>query len=285
MDETMHMAAYNYFVTKKLNGGYVYRRFYGSELREEKIFFDEDLKTQMGISKHFFEGKLKRTENYVLGKRVGEALSYYPSGEIESRATFVNDLKEGKAYQYYESGKTKLTQYFVRGQEQSPRIYHYPGGQKELSANVKSAENSIYKVLDGKFEYFDSLGVKVCEGTFSENKIITEDCMPESFENYSPVDKMPIFTGGEEAMMKFIYQNIRYPALARKHNLSGLIVIGFIVNEDGSLSDYKIKRGIDPSLAEEGLRVVKSMPRWKPGIKGKMPVKVAYNLPIRFKLE
>jgi len=97
---------------------------------------------------------------------------------------------------------------------------------------------------------------------------------------------MPKFEGGEYAMMMFIYENIKYPYLARENGISGLVVISYVVNEDGSLTDFVVKRDIGGGCGEEALRVVKKMQgKWTPGYQDGEAVRVAYNLPVRFKLE
>jgi TonB family protein len=101
-------------------------------------------------------------------------------------------------------------------------------------------------------------------------------------------EKMPEYTaGGEQGLMKYIAGSVKYPALSRKKNQSGLVLISFIVNENGSIQDIKVSKSSGyPLLDEEALRVVSSMPgNWKPGeIDGK-PVPVQYNLPVRFSLK
>ncbi|MFB6341537.1 TonB family protein [Saccharicrinis sp. FJH62] len=98
------------------------------------------------------------------------------------------------------------------------------------------------------------------------------------------VEKMPQFPGGEAAMMKYLNQNIHYPDVAKKNGIQGRVYINFIVEEDGSLSNIEVKRGVDPSLDKEAVRVIKAMPNWKPGVqRGKM-VRVSFMLPINFVL-
>lgn len=99
------------------------------------------------------------------------------------------------------------------------------------------------------------------------------------------VEQMPQFPGGEKALMEFIQQNIVYPQEARDAGLEGMVVIQFNVNEDGSLSDAEIARGVDMGCSEEALRVVESMPDWIPGKQNGKNVKVKFTLPVRFKLK
>ncbi len=86
-------------------------------------------------------------------------------------------------------------------------------------------------------------------------------------------------------MGAYLGQNMTYPDSARKHNIEGRVLIRFVVNEDGRVSDAKVMRGIGYGCDEEALGVVEKMPRWIPGKQNDKPVKVYFNLPIVFKLE
>jgi protein TonB len=101
---------------------------------------------------------------------------------------------------------------------------------------------------------------------------------------FSVVEQMPEFPGGEAAMMKFIQKNIQYPSMERDNDIQGRVIIKFIVNEDGSLSDIHIARGVSQGLDKEALRVVKLLPKFIPGKQQGKPVKVYFLLPIKFML-
>jgi TonB family protein len=99
------------------------------------------------------------------------------------------------------------------------------------------------------------------------------------------VEKMPQFPGGEKALVEFMQGSIKYPQDAKDANLEGIVIVQFNVNEDGTLSDAEIARGLGKGCNEEALRVVKSMPDWIPGKQNGKNVKVKFTLPIRFKLK
>ncbi|GAA4319864.1 TonB family protein [Compostibacter hankyongensis] len=103
---------------------------------------------------------------------------------------------------------------------------------------------------------------------------------------YTFVQKMPEFPGGDKAMMNYLREHVRYPAEAREENIQGTIIVQFIVSPDGSLSNIKtIGAHKGGGLEEEAVRIVKTMPRWQPGIQDNKPVRVQYALPIRFMLQ
>ena len=97
-------------------------------------------------------------------------------------------------------------------------------------------------------------------------------------------EKLPEFPGGMNAMMGFLQKNCRYPEEARKQAVSGRVMVHFMVQEDGSLGDLSVMKPIHPSLDAEALRVVKSMPRWAPGMDGGKAVKVWYTIPVMFRM-
>jgi TonB family protein len=99
------------------------------------------------------------------------------------------------------------------------------------------------------------------------------------------VDQMPVFPGGEAKMFKYLSTNIKYPALAREVGIEGTVYITFVVNEDGQLSNFIVKRGVAGGCTEESLRVLQSMPKWTPGKHKGQKVKVIFTLPIKFQLD
>ena len=101
---------------------------------------------------------------------------------------------------------------------------------------------------------------------------------------FTYVEEMPEFPGGQGGLMKFLHQNIEYPEDARSESIEGKVIVQFIVNENGSISDITILRGIYPSCDSEVIRVLSKMPQWKPGKQNGTAVKVYFKLPVTFKL-
>jgi len=99
------------------------------------------------------------------------------------------------------------------------------------------------------------------------------------------VEKMPEYPGGQEAMMRFLMNNVKYPADAIKNNIQGRVILQFVVNQDGSVSDVVVVRGVSSSLDAEAIRVIKAMPKWIPGTQKGKAVRVKYTMPINFKLD
>ena len=99
------------------------------------------------------------------------------------------------------------------------------------------------------------------------------------------VEKQPEFPGGQEALMKYISENIHYPIEAQKKGIQGSVICNFIVRKDGSITDAEVVRGVDPLLDEEAIRVINSMPKWQPGTQRGKVVDVRFTLPIIFRLQ
>ncbi len=99
------------------------------------------------------------------------------------------------------------------------------------------------------------------------------------------VEDMPEFPGGEAALRQFIANAIKYPVIAQENGIQGRVYVTFVVNTDGSIADAKIARGVDPSLDKEALRVVNTLPKWKPGMQRGKAVRVSYTVPINFVLQ
>ena len=104
-------------------------------------------------------------------------------------------------------------------------------------------------------------------------------------EIFQIVEEMPAFPGGEAKLMEYVGKNIKYPQIARETGIQGRVFIGFVVEPDGSVSNVKLLRGIGGGCDEEAMRVVKSMPKWKPGKQRGKAVRVSYQIPVFFKLQ
>ncbi|MCD8177575.1 MAG: M56 family metallopeptidase [Tannerellaceae bacterium] len=101
---------------------------------------------------------------------------------------------------------------------------------------------------------------------------------------FTVVEEMPSFPGGDQELLRYINRNVRYPEIAQENGLQGRVVVTFVVNKDGTVSNPEVVRGIDPSLNMEALRIVMSMPEWTPGRQRGYNVAVKYTLPIVFRL-
>ena len=125
-----------------------------------------------------------------------------------------------------------------------------------------------------------------------QNEVIEEYVAPEVVEEevseteiFQIVEEMPSFPGGEGKLMEYVAKNIKYPQIARETGIQGRVFVGFVVEPDGSISNVKLLRGIGGGCDEEAMRVIKSLPKWKPGKQRGKPVRVSYQIPVFFKLQ
>ena len=107
----------------------------------------------------------------------------------------------------------------------------------------------------------------------------------EETKIFTVVEQMPMFPGGDAALMGYLRDNIHYPTVAAENGVQGRVVVGFVVERDGSITDVNVLRSVDPSLDREAMRVVKSMPRWTPGKQNGSAVRVKYQVPVTFRLQ
>src|SRR5574344_546579 len=101
---------------------------------------------------------------------------------------------------------------------------------------------------------------------------------------FDVVEQMPSFPGGNGALMAYLANNIKYPVVAQENGVQGRVIVAFVVEKDGSITDVNVVKSVDPSLDREAQRVVRSMPRWNPGKQNGSAVRVKYNVPVSFRL-
>ncbi len=163
-----------------------------------------------------------------------------------------------------------------------------------ITETERRGDTSTYSIEPFTFTLSEHLfGQLLDVATSDENTVFQEikDDLYQSLKDkavgdsiYQIVEEMPQFPGGEAAMMKFVANNVKYPQEARDKEIDGRVFISFVVEKDGSVSNVEVKRGIGGGCDDEAVRVVKAMPKWKPGKQKGEPVRVSYMLPVNFKL-
>ena len=115
--------------------------------------------------------------------------------------------------------------------------------------------------------------------------VAVEEEEPEEQTIFEVVEQMPEFpNGGMAGLMQYLSKNIKYPTIAQENGTQGRVTVQFVVNRDGSIVDAKVLRGVDPYLDKEAIRVISSMPKWKPGMQRGKAVRVKYTVPVMFRL-
>ena len=116
--------------------------------------------------------------------------------------------------------------------------------------------------------------------------VAVEEEEPEEQTIFEVVEQMPEFpNGGMAGLMQYLSKNIKYPTIAQENGTQGRVTVQLVVNRDGSIVDAKVLRGVDPYLDKEAIRVISSMPKWKPGMQRGKAVRVKYTVPVMFRLQ
>lgn len=146
-------------------------------------------------------------------------------------------------------------------------------------------QTTILKVVENDVKVKDDLQIEA-EPTQEETikPVNPLEGIADDQQIYAAVESMPVFPGGSAALYKFIRENLRYPKAALDKGIQGRVIITFIVETDGSISSIKVIKGIGSGCEEEAVRMIASMPRWIPGKQHGAPVRVQFNLPLRFSL-
>lgn len=193
---------------------------------------------------------------YKSGILHGPRYEWYPNGKLKEEGLYSNNKLHGTYNAWYESGELRYSKKYKDNKPQDTLTAYFKNG------SVRRVE--VYEggdMISGKV--YDQAGKEV---------------------EYIPMDQMPLFPGGEQAMLRWLGSNIMYPKSMRKAKIAGLVVIAFMVDKNGRLIDTEIVKGVHPDGDAEALRVIDSMPIWQPGLQEGEPVSVRYVLPIRFSI-
>lgn len=169
----------------------------------------------------------------------------------------IESLRDGTFKEWYENGQLRKEIEYKEGKMNGHYISYWENGQIKREEYVGRD-----KLIEGKC--FDQLG---------------------NLLKYSPLEQMPEFPGGEQMLLKFLCDNVKYPATMHELGIQGKVIVQFAVEKDGSLSDIKILLKLHPAGDKEAIRIISIMPKWKPGIKEDEPAATTYILPINFILQ
>ena len=132
---------------------------------------------------------------------------------------------------------------------------------------------------------FDVKGNDEAAGEVLKAKEVIAQEAPVEEEVFDVVEQMPQFPGGDAALFEYLSSHIKYPTIAEENGVQGRVIVTFVVERDGSITDVQVVKSVDPSLDKEASRVVKGMPKWIPGKQNGAPVRVKYTVPVTFRLQ
>ena len=164
----------------------------------------------------------------------------------------------------------------------------------EIKKDEEVKEEQEIKSQDELQETNTAIGAFNVEGNdetagevLKAKEVIAEPEPPKVEESkvFDVVEEMPQFPGGQAALLEYLAKNIKYPVVAEENGVQGRVIVTFVVERDGSITDVKVVKSVDPSLDKEAARVVKSMPHWIPGKQNGSAVRVKYTVPVTFRLQ
>lgn len=261
-----------------------------------RIFFDDRVAT------------LEEVKNYKsLGYEVFEMI-YKPNTAGDPKWNYKD--KEGILVFHQKKQETKDLPKLIFGEANGPEPLLVLNGKVATMEQVKALDQEtidfvnvlkydeekkdLLRVYSDKYNADTSNGIIFIvtkEYAKSEDRkkdyvVVVKSKDKESKEEkvFDVVEQMPAFPGGMDEMMKYLSMNVRYPEAAKKAGLQGCVVVQFVVEADGSVSNAKVVRSVNEELDAEAVRVIEKMPKWKPGMQDGKAVRVRYNIPIAFRL-
>ncbi len=244
-------------------------------------------------------GKLKQRFFTMNGLRQGNYTEYYESGRIKTKRAYKDGFVIGYSSSWYPSGRLKATLQFEDTLRRFPHIINFwdsTGVQIVKDGNgycgcVGLVEDSL--IEEGKV--INGLRDSVWQGTFDNKpayrRVYRDGALVESQQEqrlhdlvFTAVEQQPMFPGGPERMMEFVKKNLHYPAEARRMRMEAIVMVEFVVNRDGTLTEIKAVKDMGRGTAQEAERIVKLMPKWVPGSQSGIPVRVRFIIPIHFRL-
>jgi len=143
-------------------------------------------------------------------------------------------------------------------------------------------------LVDNDEEDIEDLEIEDSDANIDEDvkiQIFEDEEIDDEEKVFVIAENMPEFPGGDVALFQWISRNIKYPMIAQENDITGRVYLNFVVNKYGEIENVKVTRGVDPSLDKEAIRVIKKMPKWKPGKQRGRAVNVLFSVPINFQLQ
>jgi len=230
-----------------------------------------------GLIVYYFPNGIKMYEkNFKNGKPVGDVIEYYPNGKFYNRKHYEN--AEGKSKLLLEDCNDRYGNILAANGNGKWQKYSWNFSKLLEEGPV------INGMEDGEWHAKMADSVDMIE-IYKEGKIIKREDHSNESKIYTSVEKVPEFPGGINAFYDFIRKNLKYPLPAYNGGIQGEVDLSFVVEEDGSLTNIEVRRGIGGGCDEEAVRIIKLSPKWSPGIQNGKPIRIGYGVPITFSLK
>ena len=240
---------------------YVGLSAYNSYQEAEKARFEAEMEASLLEQKKEAKVERKKTEAPKVEKtqqvveKVKSSIAFTPP--VIKKDSEVKPEEELKSQEELKENKTAIGVFNVQGNDEGAEV-------------LKAKEIIVQEVEQPK---------QPVEETAAPAAVVEETKV------FDVVEQMPSYPGGMGALMQYLGSHIKYPAVAEENGIQGRVICTFVVERDGSITDVKVARSVDPSLDKEAVRVVSSMPKWIPGKQNGSAVRVKYTLPVTFKLQ
>ncbi|HEY0054151.1 MAG TPA: energy transducer TonB [Pedobacter sp.] len=270
----------------------------GSVLYNVLEFYPDNTKKTIGtVSK--FEPKLVYE---------GQVVTFYPNGKKRDVGFYKNGERSGDHFIYYKNGRLKLRESLQKPQSSDPKIpaksdYRLWDYFDSTGVQIIKDGNGIFKSNKDDSEIIEEGIYKdgLKEGTwigeypkysasfvekFEKGKLLSgiSKLQDGTVTEYTSEDVMPEYKGGIQKFYSYVSRSFIYPPVVLRQGLNGLIIVSFVVEANGSLTDVFVKKDLGFGTGEEAVRLIRSSPRWIPGRQHGIPVRVQYTLPINLKL-
>ncbi len=192
----------------------------------------------------------------------------------------LDSVRDGLTTTWYQNGQIKYRAYYYKGQLTRKAELWYENGQLQMVRNYSNGK------LQGDTRSYHSNAQLKRHDVYSEDELVEGHCFDESGDEvtYYPLEVMPQFPGGQEAMFKFLNGKLNPVFTFRQLKEGSEVIISFVVGPDGKVGHVQVVRTNDENLAKKGVKAVLSMPLWTPGSQGGQKVSVKYTVPVRVKM-
>ncbi|RZJ16109.1 MAG: TonB family protein [Acinetobacter sp.] len=243
----------------------------------------------------------------------GLVISYHRNGLKKSSIFYEKDVPVGKSYHFFENGKLQkeleyLPKEIVKNKSAEPDfgprfklVYQVDSlgkvyvteGNGHLIEYTKTKEDTLIEEGDYKDGFKDGVwkGKYVSgKSSYVENYALTKlvsgvNTVDGKIYEYTTLGSPPKYKGGVDVFYRYLANTVKYPRDAFSNDITGSVVVSFIVEKDGKVSGAKVDKPVYPSLDKEAIRVVMASPKWMPGMQRGVPVRVKYNIPINFSMQ
>lgn len=256
----------NYTIEKTKDNSYIYKVYYPETKQVTEILTskDEDFKVVDGLyQKNYDDGTIVKQGYFSNGIKTGQWVE-----NISNHGKYLNNLREGEWIKMDKDSRVKSRSQYLNGKLNGSKIYY------DSLSQIKFVE----EYTDGEL--------------ISSTRVYPSDRnkFPEEFPRFlgceNPnLDSEEIKKCSQKKLSEYVYSNIKYPDEARKHKIEGNALVRFWVNKEGQVQDIKVLNGICSEIESICVDLIRNMPKWRPGYQRGGPVKVAFTLPINFKLK